>query len=279
MIKPRFLSISISILLLSIAISFNSCKKDISESDTSSALDNFTAEIETYRIEDFVNSAARDSGVLRVEEGAYTVLPGGAVVLIDLVSARKSITIIFDPNMNGGKGILCDDGKYRKGTILTTWDKSNGFNDSLRIASVTTSGYFVNNDQYDYAMTMTNNGRRNGYLSWDVSVTKANITFADGETIRYTSNRTSELTTSGPSFYINVYSVTGTADATGKNGKHFAAKITKPQIVTPACRWIKEGIVEITPDGGAVCTVDYGTGGCDGKATAEINGVITNLTL
>src|SRR5262245_1963105 len=101
--KSKLVTLGFTIVLLSFIFSFNSCKKEKSDSDTSVALDNFIAENESYRLEDFANSAAKDSGVHRLDEDAYTVLPNGTIVLVDLINTPKSITIIFDKSLNGGR--------------------------------------------------------------------------------------------------------------------------------------------------------------------------------
>ncbi len=276
--KSQLITFVFSVLLLSSVLSFNSCKKENSDNDTSVALDNFIADNESYRLEDFANSAAKDSGVKRIEEGYYTVLPSGAKVLLSLGGTKKSITIIFDENANGGRGNRCDDGKFRKGTIQVEWQGL--YFGPGTIITITTSNYYVDLNKYDYVKTTTNMGKNAaGHTVWDVNVSKALITFADGKTINWTSQRSIELIQEGASIYFNVYSVTGTAEGTDRKGRHFTVTITSPLIVAVACPWVKQGTLEIKPDGKSACTIDYGTGGCDNKATAEINGVVYNITL
>lgn len=276
--KSQLITLCFSVLLLSSVLSFHSCKKENSDNDTSIALDNFIADNESYRIEDFANSAAKDSGVKRIEEGHYTVLPNGAKVLLSLGGTKKIITIIFDENANGGKGNLCDDGKYRKGTIGVEW-QGLYFGPGTTI-TITTSNYYVNLDKFDYVKTIINQGKNGaGHTVWDVNVSKALITFSDGKTINWSSQRSNELIQEGPSIYFNIYSVTGKAEGTDRKGRHFTVNITSPLIVAVACPWIKQGTLEIKPDGKSACKIDYGNGGCDNKATAEINNVVYNITL
>ena len=75
------------------------------------------------------------------------------------------------------------------------------------------------------------------------------------------------------------YSITGTAEGTSRAGVHFTADITNPLIISVGCSNIKQGTIDVTPDGLAVRTIDFGTGDCDKDATVEINGVVYNIVL
>ena len=284
MMKSRFLTPGFSIILLCCVFSFNSCKKQNSDSDTSVAIDNFTAENESDRITDLTNSAAGDSGVKRLEEGAntsFSVLPDCAHVLLDTMSNSRSIIILFDSTSNGGKGCLCDwDQKYRKGAIIATW--SGRYRRQGTIITLVTHNYYVDGTRFDYNKTVTNNGKNAaGNLTFSIHVSLAKITYSDGKTINWTSDRTREWIEGQNTLtpLDDVYSITGSTEGTARNGNHFTATITSPLIFAVGCPWIKQGIIDITPDGKAIRTVDFGNGACDSQATVEIKGVVYNITL
>lgn len=69
----------------------------------------------------------------------------------------------------------------------------------------------------------------------------------------------------------DITTVTGTADGVSRNGKNFSVKIN--QLIKPAnCKYITSGSLELTPEGLAKRTVDFGAGSCDDDATFTVNG-------
>jgi hypothetical protein len=48
--------------------------------------------------------------------------------------------------------------------------------------------------------------------------------------------------------------------------------VTVPVEKRASCTWITKGRIDLTPEGLATRTVDYGDGTCDDKATLTING-------
>ena len=67
------------------------------------------------------------------------------------------------------------------------------------------------------------------------------------------------------------YVITGSSSGSNFEGNSFIASITHGLHVN-SCRYITEGIFELTPSGKPTRTFDYGDGICDDNATLTING-------
>ncbi len=282
--KKGILKISLIALLFSSVFTFNSCKKEQSDDDTSVASDNFKAENESDRIWDAVNSSAYENSILKTEEGNFVLLPSCAEVFLDTIpdtiTGEKSLTILFDTTASNG--CLCSgwDNKYRKGAIKATW--TGKYRDPGTIITISTINYYVNGDKYEYQKTVTNNGFNGaGHLTYSINVSVANIYFTDGTSMSWTSQRTREWIEGEGSLtpLDDIYSINGSAEGINRAGTAFTATIVNPLVLAVGCPYIKKGIIDITPDGKPVRTLDFGTGGCDNEATVEINGVVYNIVL
>ncbi len=270
-------------LVLSIvALLFTSCEKENDTSDTTIALDNYTVTQESNGIMDAINSAAYDNGVLKLDEAgatAATLLPECATVTIDTTSNPKSITIEFSSD---GNGCLCSDwdNKYRKGSIIATW--TGKYRAQGTIIQIKTDDYFVSGNKFEYLKTVTNNGQNtSGNLYYSVDVQKANIFFSDNTTFTSTSTRTREWINGSNTLtpYDDVYKITGSASGVSRSGDNFTYTITSPLEIAIGCRWIRKGVIVITPSDKPARTIDFGDGSCDNKATVEINGTVYNINL
>ncbi len=282
--QKGFLKILLAVTLFGSVFTFNSCRKENSDDDTSVATDNFKAENESDRIWDAVNSSAYENNIMKLEDANYALLPSCAEVFLDTIpdtiTGEKSITIVFDTTTTAG--CLCSgwDNKLRKGIIKATW--TGPYRQAGTVITITTQNYYVNGDKFDYVKTVTNNGLNGAnHYTYDINVTVANILFTDGTTMSWTSHRNREWTDGQGTLtpLDDEYSITGTAEGTSRAGVHFTASITNPLIISVGCPYIKQGTIDITPDGKPVRTLDFGTGACDSQATVEINGVVFNIVL
>ncbi len=282
--KEGILKFSLLAMLFASITTFNSCKKELSDDDTSVAADNFKAENESDRIWDAINSSAYENSIYKMEDANFALLPSCAEVFLDTIpdtiTGEKSITILFDTTNN--LGCLCSgwDNKYRKGEIKATW--TGPYRQVGTVIKITTHNYYVNSDKFDYVKTVTNNGTNGaGHLTYAIDVSLANILFSDGTSMSWTSQRTREWVEGQGSLtpLDDVYSITGNAEGVSRASVNFTTSITDPLIIAVGCPYIKQGIIEITPDGNPIRTLDFGTGGCDAQATVEINGIVFNIVL
>ncbi len=71
--------------------------------------------------------------------------------------------------------------------------------------------------------------------------------------------------------YTSTY---GTANGVNRQGRLFTVKIAEssPLIKHKTCEFIDKGLLEITPDGFATRSVDFGDGTCDEQAIYSLNG-------
>lgn len=111
----------------------------------------------------------------------------------------------------------------------------------------------------------------NGVCSWGA-----------GKTIRYNSDRTVSVYPKGKPINTEPYtSVYGTADGVSRLGIAFSLNIPEnsPMIKHKTCKWVDQGLLELTPKGFKTRIVDFGDGSCDDKATFAVNGSKVAFTL
>jgi hypothetical protein len=273
-------------------IAFSACQKSNISSlttETTLATDNARMDNESDNIGAIVNAVAFTNGMSNL--GAKLEGPGGgifgnitlpacATVVVDTVSATKSITIDF-----GSTPCLCDqwDGLYRQGVIQATW--TGGFKDPGTVISVATTNFYRGvavdqMDKYDIHKTVTNMGPNNAAHLEYHQVATINITFSTGETSSWNIDKTKEWVEgeSTSDMSDDVFSITGGGSGTNRNGVAVTELITTP-ITKTACQWYVSGVAEITRGNLPTITLDYGNGSCDNSATLSVNGQTKTIVL
>jgi len=266
-------------------LTLSSCKKEDKDLDKDVQMveDNALAENEAIKSFDVLQDVAKENGVNKT--GAYYYLPACASVSIDTISTVRKITIDF-----GQSGCLCSgwDGKYRKGKITSTW--TGHYRDSSTVHTIASQDYYVSRDggvsynKHDFTKTVTNRGRNSANHSWFEITINSTVTLANGAgTINYTSTRVREWAEGESTPFLNddVYWVSGTANGTDRNGRTYnmTTRTGNPVEVKLNCKWVTKGIVEITPQGKATRTVNYGNGVCDSAAEVTVNGITIPFTM
>lgn len=251
------------------------CKKKtdttttVVDNDTQTAQEHSYAETTYNDAYASVNDAASIHSEVGKTGGATVILPSGTnITVTDVKKFPITMTIDF------GTGDTCKDGKVRTGKIIATL--SGKYKDSGTVITITFNNYTVDGDKVDGKKTVTNEGHNtNGNIHYAISV-NGTITRKNGNVITYTSTRDREWTQGSRTPldpFDDVYSITGSANGTGSNGKTYNVTITKPLIVSLACRYIEAGTLDIAITGKADRIVNYGdTPNCDNKATVTING-------
>lgn len=115
---------------------------------------------------------------------------------------------------------------------------------------------------------------KTGEYQYSITVTGGRISFTDGTV--FTRNMSHTRTwTSGYETPFQVwddeFAIDGTCSGVTRKNKTYLNVITSPLIVKNNCRWITEGVVELTVDN-KTATLDYGDGTCDRFATVSVNG-------
>lgn len=267
----------LAIALVASTISFFACQKADRDEDTETqtAVDNATADM------------VFQDAMLQVMHYADTVnvykLTGLACDTAWLTPAfpdltfPKTLTIRFD-TVNG-----CTDpyGTKRKGKIRAIFSNKN-FLDSLAVVTLTFDEYYVEGYKLSGSQTITNNGRIAGIPTFTVKTTNAKITTPGLKTITWNSNETKKWTAGAttPSVWgDDIFSVTGTASGIGTKGTNYSLTVSSALVFDNTCRWITQGIIEITPGNLPPRTVDFGSGTCDNTATVTFTGKTFSVTL
>ncbi len=246
--------------LMAASLLFTSCKRTSeADTDTSSAEDQSQGEMVYDQVYKQVDESANTKGL---QKGAYPVIQ------IDTTAAPRTMSIYY-----GDSNYLCNDGSYRRGTIIVSW--TGRYRATGTIISISFSNFYQNDNKVEGTKTVTNNGRNAaGLLSFTV-VVNGKITCVDGLTHTWNSNRT-RTWISGETTLISsddVYEISGTTNGVNRKGLTYNAVITKNLKVDLSCEWrITSGIIEITPSGKAMRSIDFGNGACDKLITISMNG-------
>jgi hypothetical protein len=194
--------------------------------------------------------------------------PCNVVITIDTLSQPHSLTVDW-----GSSNCDCNDGKTRRGKIVTTFTGS--YLAQGTILTHTPVAYYVNDILIEGTKTVENMGlNANGKPFFNVTV-DGQATFTTGETMTYESSRvrtwTAGFTT--PIYrWDDTYEITGTASGTHSNGNSFTSQVLSPVGINMGCGFPVSGIIDFTPAGLPTRTIDYGNGTCDLTFTVTVNG-------
>ena len=256
-------------------IACHKTKNDDNE-DTGYATEHATLE-KTFSDAQSISDEAGTSGSLTNYKmiGGATILSSCATVTNDTSVSPHKLTIDF-----GAANCLCTDGIYRRGKILVSY--TGRYKDAGHTHTISFDNYYVNDNGVTGTKTVTNTGADasgNPVYTIDVNGT---ISFDNaGERLSWKSTRTRTWISgfNTPSRKDDVYEISGSGTIYRTNGKAFDITITTPLHIALDCRWIESGVVQITPVGGSVRTLDYGNGICDALATYTVNGKTYSITL
>jgi len=296
-------SILKGIFLLSMfSIAFYACKKDQPEpapgvTDTQSARDNSIAESAFSSEFDEIS----DLGIAELGAGktgtncvitSSCVFGGTKVITVANCwsSFPDTVTIDF------GTGCTGYDGRTRTGILQVIF--SDKWRNAGAIATVTPNNYKVDGYARSGVVTFTN---INGFDSTCTTNLKMNkkvnangtsgyaIIETPTGTIQWQCDRTTELVAGclTDTVYDNVYQRYGTADGINQKGKAFSVNVSQstPIVKAVSCKWPQDGILEITPQGKSMRSVDFaypnaqGSGICDAEAEVTVNGNTITFTM
>jgi hypothetical protein len=281
--KTKKITYLLLVVMVTGSLYFTSCKKkEINEkdTDTASASDQSLASSTVNDLTSISDEAGRNYSVqsFKTADAEGLLATSCAIVTVDTLTAAKTITVNF-----GATNCLCNDGRNRRGLVILSF--TGKYRDSLTVITVTPQNYFVNDNQVSGSKTITNKGHNAAHhlvyeINANMTITKAN----GGGTISCSSLRQREWIAgeSTLAWSDDMYSITGTANGTTSNSNSFTSIIISPLIRNMAigCRkHFTQGILEHTPSGKAMRTIDYGNGTCDDQATVTINGNTYTVTL
>jgi hypothetical protein len=263
-----------AVLLLSAALVFNGCKKDTpADTETVTATDNSICENEFMRLLPTVNSIAVDEqGVHRNGSGTHVLNTCPMVSVPDSLQA-------YPRHLYIDYGTGCTDpvdGKVRKGQIICTLDRPW---DSLgAVITIAFDTFFVGAIQFEGTTVLTRTGpasfhksvqqghcHKGGATPWDIYFdAERDFTFTSG------ANSSSQT---------QIVTISGSNSGTDRNGTTWTSNITTPIVRDMSCTWLTKGVIEITPSGKSMRTVNFGDGTCDNKATIAIDGNTFEFTM
>ncbi|TND00863.1 MAG: hypothetical protein FD123_4321 [Bacteroidetes bacterium] len=265
-----------ALFLIGSIVMLNGCKKETQDTETTSATDNTICEAEFTRVLPTVNNfGISEPGVQRIEPGAVNVQwnAGCATITIDTAQAFPVLMTVDYGTVGCTDSI---DGKTRKGKILI--DFSAPFYTNGATMTATFQDYYVNGIKFEGTTTIT----RTGQYTFTQSTANGKCTGSTNNwTILWecTRNYTWTQGSGTPTVADDIVEVSGSGAGTDRNGLDFTVNITSPLIKSMGCRWIQQGTVELTPNGKPTRTVDFGTVGCDDKATITIDGNTFEFTM
>jgi len=197
------------------------------------------------------------------------------IITLDTLGPNKTITIDW-----GSTNCECNDGKIRRGKIVTTFTGS--YYAQGTVITHNPVNYYVNNNKVEGTKTVTNMGLNgNGQPYYNVVVDGA-VYMATNEVINYVSNRVRTFVAGYDTplnFWDDEYDITLTSTAEVIGGDSYTAQTTTPLHVKIGCAYVTKGILVVTPQDKPARTIDYGNGTCDGSFTIEVNGTTYTVVL
>jgi len=267
-----------ALLILSIAFE-SACKKDRDDlDDTTAASDNEQSETFSNDVMNIADNAAKTgSEGFRTSSAqeVYQALGKCATITHDTVANPKNLTIDF-----GTANCLCGDGRNRRGKIIVTY--IGRYFEIGAVKTMNFENFYRNDNKLEGTRTITNNSlNTKGRMNWTINAQNMKITKSNGKVHTWNSVRTRTMSAGNDTqtYTDDVYEITGSASGVNANGFNYTANITKALHRALSCRWIDSGTIEITPEGKATRTVDFGNGSCDDQATVSVKKRTRNITL
>jgi hypothetical protein len=247
------------------AVMVSSCKKKEFDSDTQTAVDY------AYVKMGYNTTLPITNQITVNEEGVRAAYTCANVSYISGDTAnwpQNNDTIVY--LVDFGSGCTDVDGRFKTG-YLNVYFYSD-FSQAGGQVKMIPSNYKVDGIQYDGTILFTNNGNYSYSRTITNGVCTGNgwtITYNGTTTLNWIAGYTTPLNSADDS-----YSFFENSSGTNRNQKAYSVEIPSntPLVKDCNCKWIKSGTVNITPEGLATRSLDFGTGACDNKAVMTING-------
>lgn len=240
----------------------NSCQKEKPDTETQSAVDNNICETEFTKMMPRVNDfGINEQGVKSMRSACPTIISPDTVA-----SPGWPRTMVIDYGTTGCPDTI--DGKVRKGQIICSF--SNRWHIVGSYVKITLVNFSVNGLVYACDSIII---RHSAATAFQTQVFNGKCT-GNGWNLEWACDRTLTQTAGFGDMdpYNDVFSLTGNANGKNRDGKTYTVNVRTPLVKRSSCSWIESGKVDLTPEGLATRTVDFGNGTCDKKATLTING-------
>jgi hypothetical protein len=269
----------------------------------------FVIGLSTLQSCDNVADEATDNGIAQTEASDYVNLLGAFTLsTVDEVTSAETITgetselksaetylcltvTVHDNNTGdfwprswtldfGTENCESFNGYMRRGKInvsLSDWWRHEG---SLR--EVTFEDFYFDDNKLEGVKTILNTGLNDaGNMSFTKKLSGGKISYADGTSMSWDSEKHSELIEGGNTFIFadDVWSVTGSGSGVNIDSKNYTMSITTPLIYKNGCFYPVSGVISIETDGEETKTIDYGNGECDNLISVTIGDVTEEIEL
>jgi hypothetical protein len=273
-------------VLLFAGFTFISCNKEKKSYDTSFSQDNAYVESVFNNVSNIADEAFElSSNRSNLELATSYYLSECTEVMLDLSTNPYVLSIDF-----GEENCLCNDGRYRRGKILTSF--TGMYREPGTVITHTLENFFVDNDKVIGTMVVTNTGLNDQeYMQYDVEVDGQVHKANNGRIISWVSDRTREWIEGRESFEVmdDVYLISGTASGessdnvsagnTTKLMNTWQMHTTSPLRVALNCNWVSAGTLIVKATGWEEATIEYGTGNCDNEIFVIYNGKTYTIRL
>lgn len=265
-----------------IGLALNGCKKEATDLETQTVVDNTIAENEFGAIAPIVNERGiKSTGVRGCENCNVSgrLLKNGAIQLNDTIIEEDTISVTINPDSSRTMIIkfgpkVKKDGMFRTGKLIAKFDKAMYHKDVNM--TITFDNYTCKGIKYNGTIKV-NKTTSGNLITFTVQVIDGTCTKdgTNGWTINYACNFTTTRDLTTPLF--NLY---GTSNGTNRTGTKFTVKIDKANALVKSlsCQWVSSGIYELKTDKGTK-KIDYGNGTCDNKATLTVGKNVSEITL
>lgn len=258
------------VFILSLALGFSACQKE-EDNQSSWNLDDAAAYAEEQVSMETVDG---DLQLLadQAESGDLSSFKTGsscATISRDTTSNPHKIIIDF-----GTVNCMGPDSNYRRGQIIISLFGRRGAGPLYSQRILETQQYFFNDQEVDAYLTLMRNPNF-GSPKFTRSGRGSMVSVNKQDTLRWSINRSYEFVQGFNTpliFMDNAWQITGTSNLASSGGRVRNTSISSPLLRKAGCRWISEGVMQITNASGQSASMDFGNGSCDRWATLSING-------
>lgn len=248
----------LALTLLLLTLSFTACEK---EETSTNNLENIEVATDESTAEDFFADVVDLADMYAESFGGSGKTSDECPVITSSApegTYPNTITIDFGLSCEG------EGGRVRSGQIIITL--SDSMSNAGATKTKTFQDYTVNGILVQGTHTSTNNGFDDlGHPSFTHTLTDGSLTYPDGTVSTRQATHTVTMIEgwdTPDTRWDNVWAITGNSSGTSKTGVAYSTLITEQLIKRHNCRWIVNGVKELTRNG-ETATLDYGDGNCN----------------
>lgn len=256
--------ILLGLMTLALGIAITACNKGNEDQDFNDETVSVATSEDLLTLQDAVEDTEDEINLLETrgenEDGACPVI----TIVPNPSFPARIVTIDY------GEGCEGANGRVRSGKIIIEYTEALTQEGAER--KVTYENFTMDDARVEGTRVLTNNGpNEQGYITFTHAV-EMTITYPDGSQASWTaSHQRTQIAGTGTMFpFDDVFSITGQAAGTNRNGRSFSSIIIQPLVKRRNCRWIEAGVQQITVNNDKTLTINFGDGGCDNDALVTL---------